>query len=70
MNEVVMIRGDADCLWDGLGFEPTLSATEVYWLSVLPLSDAGALGIGRESGSERLARRSVVAARAPIPDLT
>ena len=29
-------------LWDRLGFEPTFSATEVYWLSALPLSDAGA----------------------------
>ena len=29
-------------LWDWLGFEPTLSATEVYWLSALPLSHAGA----------------------------
>ena len=30
-------------LWDRQGFEPTLSATEVYWLSALPLSHAGAL---------------------------
>ena len=29
-------------LWDLLGFEPTLSATEVYWLSALSLSHAGA----------------------------
>ena len=28
-------------LWDRLGFKPTLSATEVYWSSVLPLSHAG-----------------------------
>ena len=31
-------------LWDRLGFEPTLSATEVYWLNALPLSHAGAPG--------------------------
>ena len=29
-------------LWDRLGFESTLSATEVYWLSALPLSHAEA----------------------------
>ena len=30
-------------LWDRLGFEPTLSAVEVYWPSALPLSHTGAL---------------------------
>ena len=29
-------------LWDWLGFEPMLSVTEVYWLSALPPSHAGA----------------------------
>ena len=30
-------------LWDQLGFEPTLSATEVYWPPALPLGHAGLL---------------------------